>query len=216
MSETYQEVGAKNQGVMPAKRSLCNRVQALLSGWSERQRALSAEETLDTHVGNIALVGDFGYVIEDEKRTAIAKRVVKTLRENGVIEEDSPVDVRTMVPDIARGEHDRSLDVAALSLAHVLDDTSQANQYLHYDPITVSVDGHKDIRTNIKSSINSAAPDCEGEAFGEKLVIVANPFLLAQAFPNLTYATMNNGGVAKLERNNQFVQVWPVAPLISE
>lgn len=197
-------------------------VRQLFSGPPAGEYLTTGQRALSDNVGKVAIVGDFGYSKDPELRRQTADRVVGILLENGVIELSSSVDIRTMVPDIAQGDNDRMLDESALSLAHALDAMGDASQYLHYDPVAIAGHGVGNLPTVANARIGAIAPGREGEAFGDRLVVVANPVFLSHAFPNLLDHNMNAGGVAMLAevgenpRDNRYVQLWPTGVSLVE
>lgn len=177
------------------------------------------ESIVPNDIGKVVLVGDFSFERNDKKRNHIARRVVKTLRNNNVIDRTSSADIRLMAPEVAH-EESGYMNRAVDALAHALDkETIQGtDHYMHIEPIDLPVVDNSDFRAQAGSRISDIASGRSDEVLGDVQILVANGGILSDLFPDLRDYNMHRGGVAVLEHRGQSmeaIQLWPVAPLPS-
>lgn len=183
------------------------------------------QQTLMDSIGRVVLVGDFSYENDPEKRKNIAGRVVKMLGNKGIVDPVSSVDIRVMVPETSEEatapgttEEETFINPAADSLAHAFDDVTGGDLYMHIEPVVTPSAEDDNLAAGVGLRIGEVAPGCAGEAFGETLVVLANPVYLAKVFPHLRDHAMHGGGIAVLAEVGEspgairFNQLWPAAP----
>lgn len=170
-----------------------------------RESGPYSQDVLDRYVGKVALVGDFGYEDDAKVRSAAARRAAKVLVDNSVVETGSSVDIRAISPHTATDGDDPWLNKSMAALAKSLNARKGIAARVEPEPVMVQVDGHPS-GTHIYASIRRALAQEQAEGTGDTLIMVANPFFVAQALPNITYQDMKEGGVVVFDDTSAYPQ----------
>lgn len=185
-------------------------------------RAINQSALVD-NLGRVALVGDFGYSGSAQLRTDIASRAVKVLQSNNVVQAKWPVDIQSMIPEVAGIDSDYCLNRSAQDLAAAFGRAGAYEATIHEDPIKVGINANNMASSalNVYAGISDVITDRDNDAPERSLLIVTNAFFISQVLKNLRHDSMSAGGVAVLAEpgsrpeENRFVQLWPAAPSIS-
>lgn len=194
-------------------------VDALFGGITASREVTVDQEVLGNSIGRVAIIGDFGYTGSSRLRKDIAQRAVKMLQRSGVVAAEVPVDIQTMIPEVADVDNDPCVERSARALFMAFDQAGYSAT-THKDPLKVAIGGRDGIvnTLNTYASISEAITNSEGKE--KSLLVVANPFFVSQVLPNINYGNINAGGVAMLAEvgsrpeKNRFIQLWPVAPSV--
>lgn len=188
--------------------------EAFLSRTLWQENESHSQDIFDKYIGRVAVVGEFGYEDNAKERSVAARRAAKVLIDNKVVERGALVDIRAMSPDIARDRDDPWLSKSVAALAKSLNARKGVAARVNPDSIIVPI-GHQPPDVYMYASIRRAlTQEKDAEESGDALVIVANPFFVAQAMANITYHDIKEGGVAVLDdvgahpRASKFLQLW--------